>query len=91
MPTDEHKRQIVWLYPKHGHSYIESEVRKNRVRGFAPFGSMPTRKNGTLWSCLGYNYRIHYLGHSTDRICISSNDISLAFIPNLAYLRLQRS
>ena len=28
MPTDESKRQIVWLYPKHGHSDIESEVRK---------------------------------------------------------------
>jgi len=28
MPTDDSKRQIVWLCPKHGHSDIESEVRK---------------------------------------------------------------
>ena len=29
MPTDASKRQIVWLYPKHGHSDIELKVRKN--------------------------------------------------------------
>ena len=45
MPTDEFKRQIVWLYPKNGHSDIESEVRKT-----GPFfGSMPTRENGRIY------------------------------------------
>ena len=52
MPTDESKRQIVWLYPKHGHSDIESEVRKT-VR----FGSMLTRKNKmSLWPYFGYSH-----------------------------------
>ena len=46
MPTDEFKRQIVWLYPKNGHSDIESEV----LRKAGPFfGSMPTRENGRIY------------------------------------------
>ena len=33
----------------------------------------------------------HDLGHSIDLICISIDGISLAFVPNLAHSRLQRS
>ena len=43
MPTDDSKRQIVWLCPKHGHSDIELEVRKTGP--FRVYANLQKRKD----------------------------------------------